>query len=98
MARTRHIPERKCVACGLKAPKRLLTRIVRTPQGSILADASGKASGRGAYLCISPGCWDKAVRRGGLQRSLKVTLTAQDQQSLLEFYGDRVAQATSAEV
>ena len=98
MARTRHVPERRCVACGLKAPKRLLTRIVRTPQGSVHADATGKSSGRGAYLCDTPECWEKAVRKGGLQRSLQITLAERDQQSLLEYYGEMVAQATSAEV
>ena len=97
MARTRHIPERKCVACGLRAPKREFTRIVRTPDGSVHADATGKSSGRGAYLCHSPGCWENAIRKGGLQRNLRVTITPQDQQALLNYFADRMAQATSAE-
>ena len=97
MPRARHIPERKCVACGQRIPKQQLTRIVRTPQGTVSADASGKASGRGAYLCSSKDCWQRGLTRGGLARSLQVSIPPEDQQNLLDYYREMVAGPTSVE-
>ena len=77
MPRPRHIPERTCVACGVKKPKRELVRIACSPQGGISVDATGKAPGRGAYVC-GPGCWDSAIGRGRLARSLRRSLTKSD--------------------
>ncbi|MYC28560.1 MAG: YlxR family protein [Chloroflexi bacterium] len=90
MARARHIPERKCVACGQRVPKRLLTRIVRTPQGEVQADSTGKTSGRGAYLCHSPDCWERGLRKGGLEKSLRLKIASQDLDSLMDFYRAQV--------
>ena len=97
MPKTRHIPERRCVACGQRAPKRELTRIVRTPQGMVQADASGKVSGRGAYLCAAPDCWEKGIRRGGLERGLKASIPAGDREALLNYYREQVTGPTSSE-
>ena len=69
MPRKRHIPERTCVACGSKKAKRELVRIVSSPQGSVSVDPGGKAPGRGAYVCGAQ-CWDTALGRGRLARSL----------------------------
>lgn len=90
MPKTRHIPERSCVACGQKLTKRELTRIVRTPQGEIRVDPIGKSAGRGAYLCGSANCWERGLRKGGLDRSLHTSLSAQDQELLLSFYQEHV--------
>ena len=98
MPRTRHVPERRCISCGQRALKRQLTRIVRTPQGTVHADDSGKSSGRGAYLCNAVACWERGVQKGGLERNLRVNIDPQDRDSLLSYYTDRVAKATSAEV
>jgi len=60
-------PQRKCIGCGEKKDKKELIRIVRTPTGSVVLDATGKASGRGAYICPSPKCFarvKKAKRLG----------------------------------
>jgi predicted RNA-binding protein YlxR (DUF448 family) len=97
LAKPRHVPERRCVACGQHAPKRNLTRIVRTPQGTVHADATGKSSGRGAYLCSSMDCWEKGVRRGGLERNLQVTIAPRDRDVLLDYFRERVARATPVE-
>ena len=97
MAKPRHVPERKCVACGQRAPKRDLTRIVRTPQGTVHADSTGKSSGRGAYLCGSMACWDKGVRRGALERNLRVAIAPRDREVLLDYFRDKVASATPVE-
>jgi predicted RNA-binding protein YlxR (DUF448 family) len=49
-------------------------RIVRTAQGDVFADASGRAAGRGAYLCRTAECLDKAIKKGALARALKTPL------------------------
>jgi predicted RNA-binding protein YlxR (DUF448 family) len=69
-------PRRTCVVCRSTAAKRTLHRIVRTPAGTVAYDPTGKAPGRGAYLCGRPVCLDTAVRRRSIQRALKVTDTA----------------------
>jgi predicted RNA-binding protein YlxR (DUF448 family) len=61
------------VVCRSTAAKRTLHRIVRSPAGTVAYDPTGKAAGRGAYLCGQPSCLDMAVRRRSLQRALKVT-------------------------
>jgi uncharacterized protein len=66
-------PQRTCVACRSTAAKRTLHRIVRSPNGKVAYDPTGKAAGRGAYLCGQPACLDMAVRRRSIQRALKVT-------------------------
>ncbi len=68
-------PRRTCVVCRSTAAKRTLHRIVRSPAGTVEYDPTGKAAGRGAYLCGQPACLDMAVRRRSIQRALKVTDT-----------------------
>lgn len=70
---TRAEPRRTCVVCRSSAAKRTLHRIVRSPAGTVAYDPTGKAAGRGAYLCGQPACLDMAVRRRSIQRALKVT-------------------------
>ena len=82
----RHVPQRSCVACGRKLDKRQLVRVVRTPEGAVMADPTGKAAGRGAYMCWSTDCWTLAVTKGGLERSLKVNLSSEDEARLMAFY------------
>ena len=81
MPRKRHIPERTCVACGTRKPKADLLRVVRSPEGRVSLDPTGKAPGRGAYVC-GPGCWDSAIGRGRLARSLASTLSSDDMEAL----------------
>ena len=66
-------PRRTCVVCRSTAAKRTLHRIVRSPAGTVAYDPTGKAAGRGAYLCGQPACLEGAVRRRSIQRALKVT-------------------------
>jgi uncharacterized protein len=63
------------VVCRATTAKRTLHRIVRSPAGTVSYDPTGKAAGRGAYLCGQPDCLDMAVRRRSIQRALKVTDT-----------------------
>ena len=64
------LPERKCVGCNERRTKNELVRIVRTPEGEILIDRTGKKSGRGAYLCHDAACFAKAVKARRLQTAL----------------------------
>jgi predicted RNA-binding protein YlxR (DUF448 family) len=69
--RPRHVPQRTCVACRQVAGKRTLVRVVRTAEGTVEVDPTGKRNGRGAYLHADPACWDLALKRNVLQHALK---------------------------
>ena len=64
-------PERLCVGCRQLRPKGELMRIVRSPDGTVALDTTGKSPGRGAYLCRSAECLRLARKRGGLSWSFK---------------------------
>ena len=83
--KARHVPERTCVACKQVRPKRELLRIVRTPDGHVLLDPTGKKSGRGAYLCAKRSCWDIGLNKGRLEREFELTLPAEDRAALEAF-------------
>lgn len=70
------IPMRKCVACQEMIPKKELIRVVRSPQGEVSIDATGKASGRGAYICRKKDCFTLAKKRKALDRSLETAIEA----------------------
>ena len=67
-------PMRKCIGCGEMKGKRELIRVLRTPEGEFLLDATGRKNGRGAYLCPSAACLEQAIRQKGLERSLKTAI------------------------
>lgn len=71
----RRRPVRTCVACRSAREKRDLVRVVRTPDGRVLLDATGRAPGRGAYLCADGSCWVTALKRSALERALGVPLS-----------------------
>lgn len=71
MSNTRKMPQRKCVGCQEMKNKKELIRVIRTAEGEFLLDATGKKNGRGAYLCPSRECFQKAVKSRGLERSFK---------------------------
>jgi predicted RNA-binding protein YlxR (DUF448 family) len=66
------LPLRMCTGCGEMKPKRELIRVLKTPEEEIVIDATGKKNGRGAYVCCSLACLQKAIKTKGLERSLKV--------------------------
>ena len=70
------IPMRTCVATGEKLPKKELTRVVRTTDGKIVVDDTGKINGRGAYLKLSLEAIDKAEKTKILDRKLEVEVPA----------------------
>jgi len=63
-------PIRRCTGCGEHFPKMTLIRVLRTPDGEIVLDATGKKSGRGAYICKSAACFKKARKAKRLESSL----------------------------
>lgn len=83
--RRKHVPQRTCVACRTVRGKRELVRIVRTPEGTVMVDETGKRSGRGAYLCRQRSCWEAALARRQLEHALKVALTVDDEALLREY-------------
>ena len=84
----RKIPRRTCVACSKSDAKQGLVRFVRSKEGKVACDRSGRASGRGAYLCASEECFSAAEKRGRLGAALKCQLSHEDYQHLKkEFRG-----------
>lgn len=80
------IPMRMCVACREMKPKKELIRVVRTPEGTVTADLTGKKNGRGAYLCRNEECLEKAVRIHALERALEVKLDSDAISSIREAF------------
>ena len=77
-------PMRMCVGCREMKEKRELIRIVRTPDGEVAMDDTGKRSGRGAYVCRSAECLTRAIRQKQLERQLEITLTNEVSEALTE--------------
>lgn len=77
----RHVPQRTCVICRQKFDKRQLTRLVRTRDG-VFVDPSGKKDGRGAYLCDSANCRERAASSEILNRALRTVLSDDDRQRI----------------
>jgi uncharacterized protein len=65
------IPLRMCTGCGEMKPKRELVRIVRSKDGEVSLDVTGKKSGRGAYLCKNPACLQKSRKTKRIERTLQ---------------------------
>ncbi len=78
----KHVPLRTCVGCGASKPKRELLRIVRTDGGDVVPDPTGKAAGRGAYVCANVECVRAAEKKKALQRALKVPVTTEAWQTV----------------
>ena len=68
------IPQRQCMGCRERKPKRDMIRVVRCTDGNVSLDFGGKMNGRGAYICPNPECLKKAIRSKALERSLEVAI------------------------
>ncbi len=84
MIKTKKIPQRKCVGCNEMKDKKSLLRIVRSPEGEISLDLTGKKNGRGAYVCTDKACITKAVKEKRLERALEKSISEEVYQKLLE--------------
>ena len=80
----RKIPLRKCVVCQEMKAKKELIRVVRTPEGEVLIDLTGKKSGRGAYLCGRLACFKQAGKSKALDRALKAPVSPEIYQRLAQ--------------
>ena len=70
-------PLRQCTGCREMKSKKEMIRVLKTPENEIVLDATGRKNGRGAYVCLSQECLEKAVKSRGLERSLKMTVPAE---------------------
>ncbi len=86
--KSKHIPSRSCIACRDSGAKRGFVRVVRTPEGSVEVDETGKKAGRGAYICRRRECWQEALRKERLDRALRAKLWQTDRDAL-SLYADR---------
>lgn len=82
--KTRKIPMRKCMGCQEMKNKKELIRIVRTPEGEIVIDRTGKKSGRGAYICPQMDCLEKAIKHKAIERALETEIQDSVYQTLRE--------------
>ena len=80
----RKIPMRMCVGCREMKPKKELLRVVRSPEGQVSLDATGKKPGRGAYCCYTAGGLRRALKQGQLDRQLEVKLSPEVSDQLLD--------------
>lgn len=71
------IPLRKCTGCGESRGKKELIRVIKTPEGEICLDETGRKNGRGAYLCKNNECFKKVKKTKGLDRSFKMAVPAE---------------------
>ena len=68
------IPMRQCTGCREMKSKKEMIRVLKTPEDEIVLDTTGRKNGRGAYVCQSTECLDKAIRNHGIERSLKTSV------------------------
>lgn len=71
---SKKIPLRQCVGCGEMKSKKEMLRVLKTTEGPIVLDTTGKKNGRGAYLCSNAECFQKTRKNKGLERSFKMSI------------------------
>ena len=68
MKKIKKVPQRKCIACQDRDNKKELIRIVKNKEGEIFIDLTGKANGRGAYICDNVQCLEKIIKSKRLEK------------------------------
>jgi predicted RNA-binding protein YlxR (DUF448 family) len=94
--RPKHVPQRMCIACRGHDAKRGLYRIVRSPEGEVEPDPTGRRNGRGAYLCGQAACWEKALASGLLARALNVEIDTETLDRLRRYAATLPLEASTA--
>jgi predicted RNA-binding protein YlxR (DUF448 family) len=84
-AKSKHLPQRTCIACRQTKEKKALIRLVSTENGIAEIDVFGKKPGRGAYLCPKKTCWELALRKNRLDYALRTKLHDDNRQTLREY-------------
>ena len=82
--KVKKIPQRRCVGCNNMKEKKELIRVVRSAEGEVSIDKTGKKSGRGAYVCLTNECITKAVKEKRLEKALDVAIGTEIYEKLLE--------------
>ena len=82
MSNNKKVPMRKCVGCQEMKSKKEMMRVLKTSEDTFELDATGKKNGRGAYICRSGECLEKAIRNHGIERSLKTGILPEIYDSL----------------
>ncbi len=80
--KVKKIPQRTCLGCKVVRPKKELLRILRTPNGEIVVDLTGKKSGRGAYTCPNLECLEMVFKGSLLAKALEIELTNENKATL----------------
>lgn len=96
MTRLRKPPVRTCVACRTTSDKRALVRVVRTPEGDVHVDPTGKANGRGSYVCATQECFDNAIVKRRFDSALRVNLKEDDLDRLRREFDEACADTTGS--
>jgi len=94
--RTRHVPQRTCLGCRQVRAKRELIRIVRTSDGNIEVDTTGRKTGRGTYLCPNLACWEAGLKGNRLDYALHASLSKDSRQQLMKHVEEHLKGVTSA--
>lgn len=97
MVRPKKIPQRTCTGCREVMPKKTLIRIVRTPDANIIVDPTGKANGRGAYICPRKECLEAALKSKRLSKALDTTISPDDLKKIEEELGAIVDASSNEE-
>ena len=77
-------PLRKCTGCGEMKPKKELVRVVKSPEGEVSLDLTGRKPGRGAYVCPNADCLKRAIRSKALERGFETAIPQEVYDGLLE--------------
>ena len=88
MNKTKKVPLRKCVGCSESKPKKELIRIVKNKEQEVFIDETGKANGRGAYVCKDIKCLDRAIKTKAIYKALGKDLTEEMIESLRQSLTD----------
>lgn len=76
------LPQRSCIGCNTKKDKKDLIRIVKSKDGNISIDKTGKANGRGAYICNNVECLEKAIKSKRLERTFEKSIDSEIYENL----------------
>ena len=81
---SKKVPLRQCVGCGQMKSKKEMMRVIKTAEGDIVLDVTGRKNGRGAYLCKQEECLKMAMKNKGLERSFKMQIPKEMYETLEE--------------
>lgn len=84
-SKSKHPPQRTCIACQQIKEKKALIRLVCAENGVAEVDISGKKPGRGAYLCPNKICWESVLKKNRLEYALRTKISDDNRQILIEY-------------